>query len=307
MLRITPGIDSKKEVLSNLMLAPARAVIRRNRTKEFKQLRAFFENKHGLEIGGPSSVFEDKSLLPIYGLVGSCDNCTFSNTTIWHDRVKEGLTYKYHPKKPMGYQYICEGSSLASIDNERYDFVMCSHVIEHKANPLKAILEWKRVVRTGGILLIVSPHKEKTFDHRRPITTLTHLKDDYDNSVGEQDLSHLPEILKFHDLRLDPKAGSFVEFQARSEQNAENRCLHHHVFITESWIYLLDYLNLDIVYLGAFSPIHIIAVGMKVTENAENLGRIHASNKALIESNAHWRRKSPFKLDKVSQRGQCFQ
>jgi SAM-dependent methyltransferase len=307
MLRITPSIGSKKEVLSNLILAPARAIIRRNRSKEFKQLRAFFENKHGLEIGGPSPDFEDKSLLPIYGLVGSCDNCNFGINTIWNDRVTEGLTYNYHPKKPIGYQYICEGSSLASIDNERYDFVMSSHVIEHIANPLKAIWEWKRVVRTGGILLIVSPQKEKTFDHKRPITTLTHLKDDYDNNVDEQDLSHLPEILEFHDLSLDPEAGSFVEFQARSEQNAEYRCLHHHVFITESWIYLFDYLNLDIVHLGAFLPFHIIAAGIKVIENTENLGRINASNKALIGSNAHWRGKSPFKLDKVSQKEQCFQ
>ncbi len=238
--------------------------------KEFNELRTYFEGKQGLEIGGPSAIFMDKSVLPIYNIVGSCDNCNFSSETVWQRNIREGLEFKYHPKKPAGYQFICEASNLDRIDNERYDFVIASHVIEHIANPLKAILEWKRVLHVGGVILLVCPHKERTFDHRRPVTPLSHIIDDYNKGVDEYDLTHLPEILELHDLSLDPEAGSYEKFLARSKKNFANRCLHHHVFITESWISILNYLNLEIVCLEEVPPFHIIAVGKKVNENARN-------------------------------------
>ena len=238
--------------------------------KEFNELRTYFEGKQGLELGGPSAIFMDRSVLPIYGIVDSCDNCSFSTETVWQGNVREGLEFKYHPRKPAGYQFICEASSLDRIDNEKYDFVMSSHVIEHIANPLKAILEWKRVLRVGGVILLVCPHKERTFDHRRPVTPLSHIIDDYSKGVDEHDLTHLPEILELHDLSLDPEAGSYEKFFARSKQNFANRCLHHHVFVAESWISIFDYLNLEIVCLRETLPFHIIAVGKKVNENARD-------------------------------------
>jgi SAM-dependent methyltransferase len=267
--------------------------------REFNQLRTYFEGKQGLEIGGPSGIFMDKSLLPIYSIVGSCDNCNFSNTTVWQGNIREGLEFKYHPNKPVGYQFVCEASNLDSIGNKSYDFVMSSHVIEHIANPLKAISEWKRVLRMGGVLVLVCPHKEATFDHRRPVTPLAHLIEDYNKRVNDYDLMHLPEILELHDLSLDPEAGSYEQFLARSKENFDNRCLHHHVFITESWITILDYLNLEIVFLVAVLPFHIIAVGKKVDENAENLESLHTSNIRLLEPSAKWRQASSFQLDKL--------
>ena len=48
---------------------------------------------------------------------------------------------------------------------------------------------------------LVVPHKDKTFDHNRPVTSLNHLEEDLDNDVDEDDLTHLPEILELHDLR----------------------------------------------------------------------------------------------------------
>jgi SAM-dependent methyltransferase len=267
--------------------------------REFNLLRCYFEGKHGLEIDGPSGIFMDKSLLPIYGIVGHSDSCNFSDRTVWQRNVREGLEFKYHPNKPAGYQFVCEGSNLARIDNERYDFVISSHVIEHMANPLKAILEWKRVLRIGGVVVLVCPHKEATFDHRRPITPLDHLIEDYNRGVDDHDFTHLPEILKLHDLSLDPGAGSYEQFLARSNKNFDNRCLHHHVFVTESWISILDYLNLEIVCLEAILPFHIIAIGKKVNENTENLRSLHASNMRFLEFNSRWRQDSPFHLDKA--------
>lgn len=298
MLNRIIHIASTDGILPLLRAAMVRVGGRGKPVEGFDQLRSYFEGKHGLEIGGPSGNFMDKSLLPVYRIVGSCDNCNFSNRTVWQGDVQEGLEFKYHRNKPAGYQFICEATDLARIGNERYDFVISSGVIEHIANPLKAILEWKMVLRVGGVVLLLCPHKEATFDHRRPITPLSHLIDDFNERVDDRDLTHLPEILKLHDLSLDPEAGSYEQFLARSQKNFDNRCLHQHVFVTESWITILDHLNLEIVCLKAVLPLWIVVVGKKVDENAENLRSLHASNLGLLEFNAEWRQDSPFRLDK---------
>jgi SAM-dependent methyltransferase len=61
------------------------------------------------------------------------------------------------------------------LDDNSVDFVLSSHVIEHFADPIKALKEWYRVVKPGGHLYIVAPHKERTFDIDRPRTTLAEL------------------------------------------------------------------------------------------------------------------------------------
>jgi SAM-dependent methyltransferase len=273
----------------------------RKKSPRMSLLKMYIKGKHGLEIGGPSGIFADNALLPIYDITGSLDNCNFSSETVWEGVIREELGFKCHPNKPLGRQFICEASNMERINNEQYDFVMSSHVIEHVANPLKALLEWKRVLRIGGIMLLVSPHKQGTFDHRRPVTPLTHLIEDSNKDVDEHDLTHLGEILELHDLSQDPGAGSREQFLARSRLNFENRCLHHHVFVTETWIRILDYLNLDILWVEVVLPFHIIIAGNKVVENDEELRTLHESNARLLLVNAKWRGKSPFHADKAAQ------
>lgn len=262
----------------------------------FTGIAPYFAGKHGLEIGGPSGIFRDRSLLPVYAAAASCDNLNFSSTTVRQASVEGGDTFRYHRRRKPGRQFIGEGSSMPDMPGGRCDFVIASHVVEHMANPLKALMEWRRVIRAGGCLLVVCPHKEGTFDHRRPVTALSHLADDYRNDVGEGDLTHLPEILKLHDLAMDPQAGSPRQFAARSAKNADNRCLHHHVFTTENWV------GLEILALAAIRPFHIVAAGRKVDEEGHPT-EIHLSNMRLMAAHAAWRRASPFAEDKTVTEG----
>ena len=135
-------------------------------------------------------------------------------------------------RKPAGSQYICEATELKPIADRSYECVLASHCLEHVANPLRALAEWKRILKDDGLLLLVLPHKDGTFDCRRPVTTLAHMVEDYEKQIGEDDLTHLPEILALHDLEKDKPAGSPEEFRARSLENRANRALHHHVFDT---------------------------------------------------------------------------
>lgn len=71
---------------------------------------------------------------------------------------------------------IAEGHQLP-FKNESVDFVLSSHVIEHIWDVLGALKEWWRVIKVGGYLFNVVPHKERTFDKDRPRTPLQELID----------------------------------------------------------------------------------------------------------------------------------
>jgi SAM-dependent methyltransferase len=230
----------------------------------FEVYKQSITGKTGLEIGGPSSVFARDGLFPVYPLVGRLDNCNFSKNTIWEGKLASGLTFQYDPAKPPGWQYLSEAVDLGEIETGKYDFVLSSHMLEHTANPIRALFEWNRVVREGGMLFIIVPRPQGTFDHHRPVTPLAHLAEDFERGTEEDDLTHLPEILKLHDLSRDPWAGDLEAFTARSKRNFENRCLHHHVFDVPLVEGMLDYAGLQIMAIEEAPPIHIFAVAEKM-------------------------------------------
>jgi hypothetical protein len=90
------------------------------------------------------------------------------------------------------------------------------------------------VVRPGGHVLLIVPHRDGTFDHRRPITSLEHLREDAERETPEEDLAHLPEILALHDLERDPGAPNREVFERRCRDNAGTRAMHHHVFVSRT-------------------------------------------------------------------------
>ena len=109
-------------------------------------------------------------MLPIYSVAERVDVCNFCQTTHWEGQLLEG--FNFNPEgKVIGHQYICEGDNLVGIGDKILDFVLSCHNLEHFANPLKAVGEWVRLLRVGGILVLVLPDPERTFDHRRPVTT----------------------------------------------------------------------------------------------------------------------------------------
>ena len=214
---------------------PPEIIIRRGLSRIFNikipQLREwqeYFHKKSGLEIGGPSAVFNPSGYLPLYDTISGLDGVNFSTNTIWEGDLNEGKNYSFHNR--TGFQYIAEGSYLPAIKSNFYDFVLSCNNLEHIANPIAAILEWKRIIKDEGVMLIILPNKKSNFDHKRPYTSFEHVVNDYKLSVGEDDLTHLEEILELHDLSRDPLGRPFSKFKERCLDNISNRCLHHHVF-----------------------------------------------------------------------------
>lgn len=193
------------------------------------------DKKKGLEIGGPSP-----SMKSVYDTNIPIDGINHQNN-IWQGNIKR------KEYKNGGIQYF--GDAIKLPDNlQKYDFIINSHVLEHIANPLKALFHWKNQLLSSGLLILVLPKKELCFDHRRPITKVETLIDKYNKNVDEDDLSSLDEILKLHDLSMDPPAGTFEQFKKRSLDNFNNRCLHHHVFDIELLEQIANFIDMEVVF-----------------------------------------------------------
>ncbi|MFC0875932.1 methyltransferase domain-containing protein [Saccharicrinis sp. FJH2] len=247
MVKITQVFEVLKQHGITFLFKRALARLFGEQISNYEVIEELFSGKSGLEVGGPSGVFRDGGYIPLYKIVKELDGCNFSNTTIWEGSIENGEKYDFYKDK-KGVQYICEAADLNQIPGFKYEFVISSNCLEHVANPLKAIKEWLRVMKKDGLLLLVLPNKDYCFDHNRPITKFSHMLDDYENNTGEDDLTHLDEILKLHDLKMDKPAGSFEEFKERSLKNFENRALHHHVFNIEVLKEIFEYFKMDVLH-----------------------------------------------------------
>jgi SAM-dependent methyltransferase len=195
--------------------------------------------KKGVEIGGPSP-----EGIVLYENAETIDNVIFSRNTIWSNHTDD---YHYYKNK-KGKVIINDAVNISLVKNECYDFVFSSHSLEHIANPLKAINEWLRIITNGGYIIIIVPEKSVCFDHKRNYSSFSVLLSQYEKNVGEDDLSTLPEILKNHDLIMDPPAGDLAAFTLRSLDNLNNRCLHHYVYNDELLIEICNYFKCEFVY-----------------------------------------------------------
>lgn len=102
------------------------------------------------------------------------------------------------------------------------DFVISSHVLEHFPDPIKALKEWYRVVRKGGYIFMIVPHKERTFDRDRPRTTLA-------------------ELIARHERGEGLPASTF------DEQKPHDADSHFSVWITEDVVALVKHLGWNVV------------------------------------------------------------
>lgn len=220
-------------------------------------------DRKGLEIGGPSRVFASRGLLPIYTRAGHIDNVNFSAQTAWENDLCDGGEFRFDPSRRPGTQWIRDAVALNGINDASYDFILSSHCLEHVANPLRALHEWGRITRPGGYLVLLLPDPKRSFDHRRPITTLEHLREDFTRGTGDDDTTHIPEVLSLHDLARDPRAGSAETFRARVQRNVENRCLHHHVFDLELMNAALRETGWSVLASETARPIHLVALARK--------------------------------------------
>lgn len=107
---------------------------------------------------------------------------------------------------------IIADASKLPFNNETIDFILNSHVIEHIFDPIAALNEWLRVIKPDGYIFIICPHKDRTFDKDKPLTTLE-------------------ELIKRH-------TGEIKKINTNG---------HCNIWNTESFKEMIDYMKLNIV------------------------------------------------------------
>jgi SAM-dependent methyltransferase len=219
--------------------------------------------KQALEIGGPSEIFAYDGSLPVYPVLGSVDNCLFSSDTIWTGKV--GDRFYYDAQKRQGTQFFCEATRLEPIADSSYECLLASHSLEHTTNPLKALQEFRRVLEPGGLLLVVLPQKDETFDWRRPLTPLSHMVSDYMHDLPEDDLTHLPEVLALHDMSRDSSKITLEQFREHCLTNYQFRILHHHTFDDASATALIEFAGFQTLQTETVKPYNIIILAQSRT------------------------------------------
>ena len=246
----------------DLIITQLSAIIKPQK-KTTIQFAKLLKGKTGLEIGGPSPIFRQKSYYPAYLYARQIDGVNFSTNTVWEGNITEGNTYNYLSGYPAGKQYIAEASELTGIENNQYDFLLSSHSLEHIANPLKALKRWNEVLKPGGTLCLILPNKEATFDKERPYTTMDHLVNDLERNVSEHDDTHFDEVIEYHLVSLDHGLKSKEELIVRTKDNYINRCVHHHVFSFETIKQMLAFCGFEVQFQKEIHGINLFTLAVK--------------------------------------------
>lgn len=127
-----------------------------------------------------------------------------------------------------------------------FSFVLSEHVLEHIPNPIKSLKEWIRVLKVGGKIITVLPHKERTNDCHREVTKLSHLIDDYDNDVPLDDDTHFQDWWdNVVEKGLMPEHYKHIP----KDELISTGSIHHHVWTEKEIVELYEYLGLKVVYV----------------------------------------------------------
>ncbi|MCL4548591.1 MAG: methyltransferase domain-containing protein, partial [Bacteroidetes bacterium] len=77
------------------------------------------------------------------------------------DLVDDYNGFKYHV------DYLAAADDLSFAENGSFDYIIHSNMLEHLANPVKALIEWHRVIKPNGILYMIVPDKRLWINDRQ--------------------------------------------------------------------------------------------------------------------------------------------
>lgn len=151
-------------------------------------------------------------------------------------------------------------------DENAFDFVVNSHVLEHVFNPGRQIQEWLRIIRPGGVLYMIVPDKNYCFDRRRSVTTVEHLMEEFFDDTKRISLEHYRDFI----VNTNGEDGSFRDITESFILNCyqAQSSIHVHTFTPVSLRAFIDEL---IVHLNAV-PIHYEFNGLNMHCALRKLG-----------------------------------
>jgi SAM-dependent methyltransferase len=125
---------------------------------------------------------------------------------------------------------LLDAHNMPMLKDAEFDVVCSSHTMEHLTNPLLALEEWRRVLRPSGLIFSVIPNRDKTFDHKRALTTIEHLIEDHHARRTEIDWHHVLDFLRNHDAERDVVYKGDKQAHFNHVMQAPQYNVHNHVF-----------------------------------------------------------------------------
>jgi SAM-dependent methyltransferase len=121
---------------------------------------------------------------------------------------------------------------LAPVADASVDFVVASHVLEHVADPLRLLAEIHRVLRQGGVAILLVPDRRTTFDAGRPATPLEHLVAEHAAGVTEVSDEHIVEFVRA--VSGDDASPADIDLHRR-------RSIHVHCWTEDEFVPVLEH------------------------------------------------------------------
>jgi len=160
-------------------------------------------------------------------------------TVKYVDRMTVTDLRKHYPElaseKLTDVDIIADGETLSTIGDCTQDFVIANHFLEHCENPILALENMFRVMKTGGVLYLGIPDKRFTFDSGREVTSFDHCLRDYREGPAWSREGH------FHDwvVTVDNTPEKDKAAQRVKELMAMNYSIHYHVWTQTEMMQLL--------------------------------------------------------------------
>lgn len=121
---------------------------------------------------------------------------------------------------------VTNGESLVGVDDHSQDFVIANQFLEHTEDPIGTVKNMVRVLKPDGVLYLSIPDKTRTFDHKRPVTTLAHLRRDHGDGGANSRRAHFEEWSRLVNGETD---ATTIARQA-DENMANGYSIHYHVW-----------------------------------------------------------------------------
>lgn len=177
---------------------------------------------HGIEIGA----LHQPAIIPEHCHIEYCDAASREET------IKFFPELNVNDLVPVNHISDLDTNGLALFEDNRFDFVILNHVIEHVANPINVVAELFRVTKPQGLVVLSAPDKEFCFDKPRALTPYEHVLEEYQNNTTEITDEHYIDFLKGVHPEVFQRSPEMIQ---NSINSVRKRREHAHVWDSASF------------------------------------------------------------------------
>lgn len=175
-------------------------------------------------------------------------------TEVLAERCKSNPNRDENSVVPL--DYVIGSRSISEVVDQKVDYVVASHVIEHLPNLFGWLRDLTKILSTNGNLFLVVPDYRFTFDMMRPLSSLGELIENDRNqlkkpsfrSVFDQRFYHRKTsshqiwqaLQKGSKYQAEPSFSARNAFEFAQRSNSEYLDVHCNVFEPDSFVELIN-------------------------------------------------------------------